>query len=201
MRFQKDLNHVFVFSAVNRASGVWKPQGLESGCVVEQLQLEIVKLLYSLLFLVWEGLVSIAAKVFKGLWRLLRVWAVVASEVRQHAWARTTWIQQNKLDILYLARLHQQKISIPSDDIAGRVLLYRIFEQFKPLLILLIGENPSEIVVLSQLHSLIPRRWAGINNSVLLLLSPFLPHSFQQQVRWECAAEALHHAGWRLQQI
>lgn len=178
MWFEKGLNHVLVFSAVNGTSGVRESQGLESGCVVEQLQLKIVKLLYSLLFFGWERFVSIAAKYFKGLWWLLRVWAVVASEIRQHAWARTTRIQQNKLDILCRVRLNLQKISILCDDITGPILLYSILEQLKPLLILLISHNPSKIVVLSQLHSLVPRCRTGINDFVLLL-SPFLPDSFQ----------------------
>lgn len=178
MWFEKGLHYVLVFSAVNGTSGVRESQGLESGCVVEQLQLKIVKLLYSLLFFCWKRFVSIAAKVFKGLWWLLWIRAVVASEVRQHSWARTTRIQQDKLDFFCLARLHQQKISILSDDITGPILLYSILEQFKPLLILLISHNPSKLVVLCQLHSFVPWCWTGINNFVLFL-SPFFLDSFQ----------------------
>lgn len=125
---------------------------------------------------------------------------MIACEVGQHARARATRIKQYKLDIFYLLRLNQQEISIPSHDIAGAILFYSIFEQLKPLLILLKGKNPSTVVVLSQLHSLVARCRTSINDFVLLL-SPFLLYSFQEEVGRECAAEALHHAGRRLQQI
>ena len=197
MGYEELSDHVLVFALVDGAGGVGEAQGGEGGGVGQQLQLELVQLLDSLLLLIVQLEISSRTETLKALlWTICLGTARVSGEVREHARTRTTGVQQDKLYLsVTFVGLDGEEVLVHGEDVGDFVFAERGGEETEALWVLFEGKDSVVAAdVLRELHCFVPGSSASIDY-VETASSPPLFHSCQQQHCRKSAAYALHDTG------